>query len=293
MNSRPSPRPQGRPAQRPAGGRPPRPVVDPDAPLWISGRNPVIEALRAGLPARSLWLKRGGRGPAFDRIRDLARQRGLRWEERDNAEIDRRVKHTEHRGVALEIRAPVLQPLQDWLQERKDPENLFLLLLDGLQDPQNLGAVARSALAAGVDAIVLPQSGRAPLSDAAFRSSAGALAWQPLLGCPTLEHALDQLGRLGLTRAGLTERGAENALELKPLRPLALVLGAEGRGLSPAVLGRLDRTLRIPMRGQVESLNASVAAGVMLFRLALPEAAAPAPVAAPAAGPIGEEADDA
>jgi len=242
--------------------------------LWISGRNPVREALRAGLAARRLWLKRGGRGEAFDEIRRLARERRLRWEERDNAELDRALKHTEHRGAALEIAAAAPAPLAEWLAGPGAARGgeLFLLLLDGLQDPQNLGAVARSALAAGVDALVLPAGGRAPLSDAAFRASAGALAWQPLLASPSIEMALDELGRRGVVRAGLTERGAEDALAAAPERPLALVLGAEGRGLSPGVRGRLDRRLRIPMRGPVASLNASVAAGIVLFRLARPEA---------------------
>lgn len=274
MNSRPAPRPSGRPPGRP-DSRPrrhdPVPAAEAEGWLWISGRQPVHEALRAGLPARRLWLKSGGRGPAFDGIRDAARQRGLRWEEVDNAAIDRALRHTEHRGVALEIETPVLRPLTEWLKERGERRDFFLLLLDGLQDPHNLGAVARSALAAGVDAIVLAEGGRAPLSDAAFRSSAGALAWLTLLGCPALEDALQRLGRLGCVRAGLTERGEENALEAEPVRPLALVVGAEGRGLSPGVQSRLDRRLRIPMRGEVSSLNASVAAGVVLFRLALPE----------------------
>jgi 23S rRNA (guanosine2251-2'-O)-methyltransferase len=240
--------------------------------LWISGRQPVREALRAALPARRLWLKRGARGPALDEIRQLAQRAGLRPEEHDNAELDRRLKHTEHRGVALELRPAPLPLLQDWLPQlpRERRDGLFLLLLDGLQDPQNLGAVARSALAAGVDALVLPPGGRAPLSDAAFRASAGALAWQPLLGCNSLEGALELLGSQGLLRIGVSERGEGSVYDPPPPRPLALVLGAEGRGLSPGVRSRLDLRLRIPMRGPVASLNASVAAGVVLFHLVQP-----------------------
>jgi len=265
------PRPRNhRPEDAPPRVPDPAPPRDREAEsgLWISGRRPVREALRAGLPARRLLLRGPVTGGLLAELRQEARRRGVAVEERDNAALDRALRHTEHRGAALEL-AP--RPERELRRELPALEagrpRPVLLVLDGLQDPQNLGAVARSAEAAGVAALVIGRWAQAPAGDAAFRASAGALAWLPVLVADDLVPALDWLKERGYTRVGLSEKAERDLFAPAPPGPLALVLGGEGRGLSQRVRERLDVELRIPMRGRVGSLNASVAAAVVLFHL--------------------------
>ena len=260
--------PRGAPGRR--QGRPERSAPPVDAPesLWISGRRPVLEALRAGLPARRLLLRAPVTGGMLGELRQAARARACPVVECDNAALDRAMRHTEHRGVALELEPLPERPLQSSLPALEvEGRRPVLLVLDGLQDPQNLGAVARGAEAAGVLALVAGRWAQAPLSDAAFRASAGALAWLPLLLVEDLCEALDWLGRRGYRRVGLTERAERDVFSAQVPGPLALVLGGEGRGISQRVREHLDLELRIPMQGHVGSLNASVAAAVVLFQL--------------------------
>jgi len=245
----------------------PRQAAEAAESLWISGRRPVLECLRAGLPARRLLLRAPATGLLAE-LRQAARRAGCPVEERDNAALDRALRHTEHRGAALELLPLPLQSLEETLPTlEREGERPLLLVLDGLQDPQNLGAAARCAEAAGALALVAGRWAQAPLSDAAFRASAGALAWLPLLTAEDLGGGLDWLGRRGYTRVGLTERAERELFSCQVAGPLALVLGGEGRGLSQRVRERLDLELRIPMRGRVASLNASAAAAVVLFHL--------------------------
>ncbi|MDP2361726.1 MAG: RNA methyltransferase [bacterium] len=238
--------------------------------LWISGRRPVLEALRAGLAARRLLLRGPVTGGLLADLRQEARRQGCLVEEVDNAVLDRVMRHTEHRGAALELAPPAERALRRELPELEGRPGArpLLLVLDGLQDPHNLGAAARSAEAAGVLAIVTGRWAQAPLGDAAFRASAGALAWLPVLVAEDLAADLDWLRGRGYCLVGLSERATRGLFEPAPEGPLALVLGGEGRGLSQRVREHLDLELRIPMRGRVASLNASVAAAVVLFHLA-------------------------
>jgi len=227
----------------------------------------VLEALKAGLPARRLLLRGPVKAGLLADLRKAARAAGVPVEERDNAALDRALRHTEHRGAALELEALPDRPLERVLPGLEAAGRPLLVVLDGLQDPQNLGAVARSAEAAGATALVVAEWGQAPLGDAAFRASAGALAWLPVLRADDLVQALQWLGRRGYARLGLTEKARPAGPGLDLSGPLALVVGGEGRGLSQRVREVLDAELRLPMRGRVGSLNASVAAAVALYHL--------------------------
>jgi 23S rRNA (guanosine2251-2'-O)-methyltransferase len=251
---------------RPPPPSAPRPA-DPSGSFWISGRHPVLEALKAGLPARRLLLRGPVKAGLLADLRKTARAAGVPVEERDNAALDRAVRHTEHRGAALELQPIPDRPLEKELPALETGRRPLLVVLDGLQDPQNLGAVARSAEAAGATALLVAEWGQAPLGDAAFRASAGALAWLPVLWADDLVRALGWLGRRGYARLGLTEKARPAAEGVDLDGPLALVVGGEGRGLSQRVREVLDAELRLPMRGHVGSLNASVAAAVALYHL--------------------------
>jgi 23S rRNA (guanosine2251-2'-O)-methyltransferase len=247
-----------------------------DGTIWISGRNPVLESLRAGLKAKQLILRTGMGGRMTEVIRHEAERRAVPIKNRTGPELDRMLHHTDHRGVAMQLEPIKLRSLDAFLKDipEKKRASLFFLVLDGLQDPQNLGAISRTAEAAGVDALILPSSARAPLSDASFRASAGALAWMPLLEVPFLEECLKKLGELGMTRIGLEERLGQPIHRAELERPLAVVVGGEGRGLSKSTIDELDVMLKIPMQGRIGSLNASVAAAVMVYQVLASEAEA-------------------
>ncbi len=235
---------------------------------WISGRHPVREALKAGLPAERLLLRDSLESGFGKEIRKLALAAGLKPEACDNRILDKTMRHTDHRGVALKLKPQALGRLDVELPGLlKEKPQALLLLLDGLQDPQNLGSVARTAEAVGVDAIILGESAQAPLGDAAFRASAGALAWLPVWEAQNPESALLLMGKAGVTRVGLSEKAERLLQHVEPGYPLVVVLGGEGRGLSQRVREQLDVELRLPMQGHVGSLNASVAAGVTLYQL--------------------------
>jgi 23S rRNA (guanosine2251-2'-O)-methyltransferase len=240
-----------------------------DGGIWITGRNPVLEALQAGLRAEELVLRRGSTGAQPDKARRMAQVRHIPLRELEEGEMDRLLKSPEHRGMALRLVLP--QPL-DWdaflarhHEQGRQFADLCLVLLDGIQDPHNLGAILRTAHSAGVDAVILPEKGVAPLSAAVFRVSAGALAWQTLVRVPDAAWLLDRLQPLGCLRIGLDSRGARTLKSTPLTRPVCLVLGGEGRGLAHRVQERLDLAVRIPMHGKVDSLNVSVAAGIVIY----------------------------
>jgi 23S rRNA (guanosine2251-2'-O)-methyltransferase len=242
-------------------------------PFWISGRNAVLEALRAELPARTLYLREKGRGQVIDLIKKQTWKNRLRWQEVSSGTIDRLMRHKDHRGVALELEELAIPVFEDWLKDQNDAEgkiqNQFVLLLDGIQDPQNLGAVIRSAEGFGVDAVILPDSAIAPLGDAAFRASAGALAWQKIVRVDSIETALPQLSKAGFSCVGLEEKSGTGLRDTNLEFPLAVVLGGEGRGLSQKVQELLDHKVEIMMHGHIGSFNASVAAGIVLHHFSI------------------------
>ncbi len=244
--------------------------------IWITGRNPVLEALQAGLRAEELVLRRGLAGAQPDKARRMAQVRHIPLRELDEGAMDRLLHGPEHRGMALRLQLP--RPL-DWseflarhLEQGRTITDLCLVLLDGIQDPHNLGAILRTAHSAGVHAVILPEKGVAPLSAAVFRVSAGALAWQTLVRVPDAAWLLDRLPDLGILRIGLDARGSQPLKSCPQSRPVCLVLGGEGRGLAHRVQERLDLAVSIPMRGKVDSLNVSVAAGIVIYHFTPDEA---------------------
>lgn len=245
-----------------AGGRPRA------ASERLSGLHPVREALRAGRRRlRALELRAGARHPALLELAALARAAGVEVRELDGAEGSRLAPP----GVELEA-GPLpeleLENLVAALSERPSPR--CLVALDGVEDPQNLGAIARVAEASGAGGLVLTHRHAPPLSPAVSRASAGAIEWLPVCRVPNLSRALEWLQQQGYWTLGADAAAADSLFELPPRLADAdrvLVLGAEGRGLREGVGRRIDRMLRIPLGGKVESLNVSAAAAVLLFEL--------------------------
>jgi 23S rRNA (guanosine2251-2'-O)-methyltransferase len=237
----------------------------------VAGRNPVVEALRAGLPAVALYVALTvERDPRLDEIRKLAGDAELPVLEAGRAELDRLAGGAVHQGVVLTARPfDYLHP-DDLLRRAQEASPAPLLVaLDGVTDPHNLGAIARSAAAFGADGLVVPERRSVGVTAGAWKASAGTLARLPVAKAGNLVRTLTSYADAGLMIAGLDGRGEIDldGLELAT-GPLVLVVGAEGRGLSRLVGERCDLTVRIPLAGPVESLNASVAAGVALAEIA-------------------------
>jgi 23S rRNA (guanosine2251-2'-O)-methyltransferase len=229
--------------------------------MWIYGINPVIESLRAG---RATRIRVAGRGNA--RIAgavDEARARGVPVDRVEPAALDRLAGGAAHQGIAAEVGRPRPLDLADLVAGAKSPA--LLLVLDGIEDPQNLGAILRTADAAGVDGIVRQTRHAAPLAGAAVKASAGAAAHVRLAEVVNIARAVDELKDAGIWTVGLASE-AEQRYDRSDLTvPVAFVVGAEGAGLRRLVRERCDWLVSIPMHGHVGSLNVSVAAGIVLF----------------------------
>lgn len=257
-------------ATRPASS-PRRTTRGPQPDEVVAGRNPVVEALRAAIPAVALYLATGlERDQRVDEIRKLAGDAEIPILDVSRTELDRLAGGAVHQGVALAARPFEYLHPDDLLRRAQEATSTPLLIaLDGVTDPHNLGAIARSAAAFGADGLVVPERRSVGVTAAAWKASAGTLARLPVAKAGNLVRTLTSYAEAGLMIAGLDGRGEIDldGLELST-GPLVLVVGAEGRGLSRLVGERCDLTVRIPLAGSVESLNASVAAGVALAEIA-------------------------
>jgi 23S rRNA (guanosine2251-2'-O)-methyltransferase len=237
----------------------------------IAGRNPVAECLRAGIPATALYVALGVE--ADDRVTEAVRvaaDRGLSVLEVQRPELDRLTGGAVHQGIALQV-PPFEYAHPDELMEAANDstEPALLVALDGVTDPRNLGAVIRSAAAFGAHGVLVPQRRSAGVTAVAWRTSAGTAARLPVALATNLTRTLKDWAARGLMIVGLDADGSVTVDQLDlATGPLVVVVGSEGRGLSRLVRETCDQTVSIPMAGAVESLNASVAAGVVLAEVA-------------------------
>lgn len=228
--------------------------------MLIFGVRPAVEALRAGRVTALAVSTRRRRG--LSELLELAARRRVRLRRVERAELDRLAGGGAHQGVAATVRAPDACSVADLVAARTPP---LVVVLDGIEDPRNLGAVARSVDAAGGSGLVLAERRAAPVTGAAVKASAGALAHVPLAAVVNLARAIGELKAAGVWTIGLDAEADRSLYDLDLRLPSAFVVGGEGRGLRRLVRERCDWRAALPMRGQVSSLNASVAVGVALF----------------------------
>jgi 23S rRNA (guanosine2251-2'-O)-methyltransferase len=226
----------------------------------LVGIHPVREALLAGRPVDRVLVAKGAGGARLAELLALCRERGIpvRVEPRDR--LDRAANGTKHQGVVAFGSAEKYSSIDDTAASGG-----LHVILDGVEDPHNLGAIIRTAHAAGAAAVVIPERRAAGLTETVARAASGALAYLPVVRVVNINRTLDALKERGYWIYGLDERGKHTYDEVECARPSAIVLGAEGSGLHEHVAKRCDFLVRIPMAGQVASLNVSVAAGVILF----------------------------
>lgn len=227
--------------------------------MIVYGINPVLEALRTG---RVLSIRVATITAKTTKVRDVAVRGGTPVTQVSRELLDRATGGAPHQDVVAEVKAPASLTLNELIGGLRDPA--LLLVLDGIEDPQNFGAILRSAEAAAVDGVVRQTRRSAPLGRVA-RASAGALAHVRLVSVVNVTRALKALQGAGVWAVGLEADGDDLYNDVDLTLPTALVLGSEGRGLRRLVRERCDRVASIPMLGRVNSLNVSVAAGISLF----------------------------
>lgn len=231
----------------------------------VCGVHAVRLALESG-QARRLMLDQRRKDRRLDELRSLAVRHGVAVEEVKAAELKRLAEGVRHQGAVAEIEgaAPLTEnQLEAWLAEAENP---LVLVLDGVEDPRNLGACLRAADGAGVDAVVIPRRRAAGLTPAARKTAAGAAEAVPVYTVTNLSRVLETMGAFGVHRVGaVLSEEARPPWQCKLAGSLALVLGAEGEGMRRLTRQHLDEMAYLPMHGAVESLNVAVACGVLLY----------------------------
>ena len=236
----------------------------------VLGRNPVLECLRAGVPATALYIALGAE--ADERLTEsvkLAADKGISILEVPRHDLDRIAANGMHQGVALQVPPYQYAHPDDLLAvATRDSTPALIVALDNISDPRNLGAIVRSVAAFGGHGVVIPQRRSASVTAVAWRTSAGAAARLPVARATNLNRALKNWADRGLQVIGL-DAGGDTAVDgLDGSGPMVVVVGSEGKGLSRLVRENCDAVVSIPMAGPTESLNASVAAGVVLAEIA-------------------------
>jgi 23S rRNA (guanosine2251-2'-O)-methyltransferase len=252
-----------------AGGQRKRGTGDAE---WIIGRNPVVEALREGVPANAVYVAEGAERDG--RLREafqLAAELGIGLLEVAKPELDRLTGFNGHQGLAARVPAYEYAHPGDLLDRASDEgQDALIVVLDHVTDPRNLGAVVRSAAAFGAHGVVIPERRAAGMTAAAWKTSAGAAARIPVAQAVNVTRVLKEYQDAGCQVIGLDMNGDLSLTDIAEVSdgPLVIVVGAEGGGLSRLVAETCDRIVSIPMANAVESLNAGVAASVTLYAVA-------------------------
>lgn len=226
----------------------------------ITGVHPVTEALRAKRPLERILIAKGLAGPRVQEVVDLARKANIPVRFEDRGALDRLSSVKAHQGVIALGAAKQYTDLS-----RVAPASRLLVVLDGVEDPHNLGAVIRTAHAVGAGAVVIPERRAVGLTDIVAKSAAGALEHLPVVRTVNVNHTLRELKDMGYFIFGLDERGTEVYNRAAWTDKVVVVMGGEGKGLHELVRKNCDQLLRIPIAGKIASLNVSVATGVVLF----------------------------
>jgi len=227
--------------------------------MLLSGIHPIAEALRAGLPLERLVVAQGAGGPRLQEIIDMARRASIPVRFEPRGALDRLAGSSAHQGVVA------LGAARQYAGLDAAAACELVVVLDGVEDPHNLGAIIRTAHAAGAGAVIIPERRAATLTDVVGKAAAGALEHLPVVRVANINRTLEELKDRGFWIYGLDERGTETYDRAEFATPTALVFGGEGKGLHEQVRKHCDALVRIPMAGQISSLNVSVAAGVTLF----------------------------
>ncbi|MDD5922612.1 MAG: 23S rRNA (guanosine(2251)-2'-O)-methyltransferase RlmB [Eubacteriales bacterium] len=232
----------------------------------LYGRNSVMEALKSGRTMEKLMVQDGS-GGAAGRILELAKEQGVVIERVSKVALDRMTDGGNHQGVAAIVSAHKYAELPDtFALAEEHSEDPFLVILDGIEDPGNLGAVIRTAECAGASGVIIPKRRAAGLTESAAKAACGAVEYLPCVRETNIARTIDQLKEQGVWVYACDMDG-ELYTSKDLTGPIAIVIGAEGKGISPLVRKKCDGVLSIPLKGHINSLNASNAAAVLMYEI--------------------------
>lgn len=234
----------------------------------IYGRNPVSEAIRSGRPIDSVLIAKGNQSGAITGILAKAREKKIRVKEVDPKKLDFMCAHGTHQGIAAVVAACEYKELEDiFALAEERGEAPFVIVLDEIEDPHNLGAIIRTAECSGAHGVIIPSRRSASLTFTVGKVSAGAVEYVPVVRVPNIPAVLDTLKDKGLWVYGADMNG-EDFRKCDMSGAVALVIGNEGKGMGRLVREKCDVIVSLPMKGKLNSLNASVAAGVLMYAVA-------------------------
>ncbi|OFW55515.1 MAG: 23S rRNA (guanosine(2251)-2'-O)-methyltransferase RlmB [Candidatus Solincola sediminis] len=232
----------------------------------VEGKRAVLETLRGKRSVAELLVGEGIKsGGALDEILAVAREKKIQVTFLPRRELERLARSENNQGVIVRVEPYRYSTVKQVYESLEGQEKAFVVLLDSVTDPRNLGSIARTCEAAGVDALLLPRSRAAPVTPAVFHASAGAVENLAIATVPNLVSVMRELKQLGLWVVGADIEAQTSYFEAELTGPFALVMGSEGEGLHRLVRETCDLMVNIPMYGKVGSLNVSVAAGIIIY----------------------------
>lgn len=233
----------------------------------LEGRNAVLEVLKSGRDIEKIIVAKGNIEGTIKRIIAMAAERKIVVQHVDRNRMDEMSQTKNHQGVIAVVSEQNYVEVEDILKAARDKnEDPFVIILDGITDPHNLGAIMRTADAAGVHGIIIPKRRAVGLTATVAKTSAGALEYVSVAKVVNVGNTIDDLKKEGLWVA-CTDMAGENFFKADLKGPIALVIGSEGEGVSRLVKEKCDFTVSIPMKGEISSLNASVAAGLFMYEV--------------------------
>lgn len=234
----------------------------------IAGRNPVMEAIRSGRSIESILVAKGERSGSVVAIIAKAKQKNIPVKDVDSKKLDFLAKGVNHQGIVAQCAVKEYSTLEDiFALAEERGESPFIIVLDKIEDPHNLGAIIRTAECAGAHGVIIPERRSAGLSYTVEKTSAGALEYMPVVRVKNISAVLQKLKNKGIWVYGADMDG-EHYKKVNFDGAVALVIGNEGKGISPLVAKDCDVIVSLPMKGKINSLNASVAAGILMYEIA-------------------------
>ncbi|MER2029321.1 MAG: 23S rRNA (guanosine(2251)-2'-O)-methyltransferase RlmB [Solibacillus sp.] len=232
----------------------------------IAGKNPVLEALRAGREINKLWIAEGVKKTGVQELMDLAKEQGVLVQFVPKQKVDKLAEN--HQGIVASVAAYDYADLDDLFNAAKAKnEDPFFLILDELEDPHNLGSIMRTADAIGAHGIIIPKRRAVGLTAVVAKASTGAIEHVPVVRVTNLAQTVDELKDRGVWIAGTDAKGSADYRKMDATLPLALIIGSEGKGMSRLLKDKCDFLYHLPMVGHVTSLNASVAAALLMYEV--------------------------
>ena len=235
---------------------------------YIIGRNPILEILKSGKEIEKIFIAKGQLKGSIEKIIGIAKDRGIVIQQVDRNKLDQMSQGNIHQGVIALVGDYKYSTVDEIMNKAKGLNKPpFIIVLDGIEDPHNLGAIIRTAECGGVDGIIIPKRRSVHVTQGVYSSSAGAVEHMSIAKVTNISDTIEKLKEKGLWIYGADVSGEENYFDRDLKGPIALVIGSEGRGISRVVKEKCDFLLKIPMFGQISSLNASNAASILIYEV--------------------------